>query len=351
MICFIIIHLAYLFLYLSSLYLTGHHECEILDVEPEAEVEAGLTRWQKCEKNPGHKNFIPAKDFVDNYLPKVHSDNQRNRVQAAFDLTVKLKIKGTSSERPDVYPFYVDRKKNPTRLGTGFIRCISDPEPDNPCVVYKTWRVLIRTARHNVFNTEEAKLTEVHLFYDERNCRSDGRMKVMTGLEVEMVEPDKDACRMVCVTHDEALASRIKSAARCWWTGRGPLDLSGLDILPPCDIGFHNTLIVSHPHGQTKKITLGKAREEEDNLQETYNTPTCPGSSGAPMFWIYTHPGDKRYYLFPIIHAGNFDLKSTQHQDQLNIQEFWGRETKELNYGHVSGKVDTKELLHSILPD
>ncbi|KAK3804092.1 hypothetical protein RRG08_053156 [Elysia crispata] len=25
----------------------GHHECEILDVEPEAEVEAGLTRWQK----------------------------------------------------------------------------------------------------------------------------------------------------------------------------------------------------------------------------------------------------------------------------------------------------------------
>lgn len=47
------------------------------------------------------------------------------------------------------------------------------------------------------------------------------------------------------------------------------------------------TLIVSHPHGLGKCVSVGntKYRKEKDGMTVyTYTTPTCSGSSGAPVF-------------------------------------------------------------------
>ena len=171
----------------------------------------------------------------------------------------------------------------------------------------------------------------------------------MTGLEMTMVNHDRDVCVMMCVTHDEALVERISSAWSCWYDGRTEaLDLSGLDCLPSCDEDRRPVLIVSHPHGQPKKITLGQWRDIDLPLLE-YNAPTCPGSSGAPVFRFYTDQNSWRYYLFTPVHSRSSTSISTQHLDQQKLlprcsQEHRGCETKEeqLNYGN------RYQLVHSM---
>ena len=316
--------IVYLSPYLSSLYLAGHHECEILSGGPEAAESEYL--WKKCKKNPGHEEFISAKDFKDNFLPKVHTDKQHDRLRAVIDLTVRLRVSWTSAERPDDYPFSNVRGTNRTRLGTGLIDSVSDSVTDEPCpcVEYnrektrKFWRFRVRTAAHVVYNTEEAKSTKVDLFYDDDSCKLDDRMATVTGLEE--IHLEIDICYRNGVTHDEVLVQRIESARSCWCGSREVVDLSGLDFLLSCDEGRHPTLIVSHPHGQPKKITLGQARDEEF-LLANYNVATCPGSSGAPVLWLHTHPDGMRYHLSYLpVHSGSFSFSA---EEQCNFGHWY----------------------------
>ena len=269
-----------------------------------------------------------------------------------IDLTVRLRLYWTSLDRPGDDEFSNHRGTKIPRMGTGLISHVYKSVSDKPCpcdkcngeITRKFWRFWVQTAAHVVYNTEEAKSTRVDLFYDDDRCKFDGRMGTMTALEVDRFEHDIDVCFMECVTHDEALAGRIKSL----WTSlysefREPLDLyiSSLDFLPPRDGGRGPILIVSHPHGQPKKITLGQWRDGEHPFLE-YNTPTCPGSSGAPVFGFYTDPRYRRLdLLITTVHSGSFSSTSTQHQEQLNIhtkflQNLRGRESKQeqLNYGY-----------------
>ena len=48
------------------MYISGHHELEI--IENGLEAEESETRFNACRKNPGHKKFIPVKDFLNNPL-------------------------------------------------------------------------------------------------------------------------------------------------------------------------------------------------------------------------------------------------------------------------------------------
>ena len=267
-----------------------------------------------------------------------------------IDLTLRLRLYWTSPDRPDDDEFSNHRGTMTPRMGTGFIRRVSDPVSDEPCpcdkcngeITRKFWRFLVRTAAHVVYNTEEAKSTRVDLFYDDDSCKFDGRMVTVKGLRVVGIYHDGDMCYMECVTHDKALAERIESLRTSLYSGiRKPQDLPSLDFLPPCDRGRRPILIVSHPHGQPKKITLGQGRDEEYPLVE-YNTPTCPGSSGAAVFVFNTDPLNRGFnLLISPVHSGSFSSTSTQHQDQLNIltrflQNLRRRESKQElhNYGY-----------------
>ena len=295
---------------------------------------------------------MSVQDYKDKYLPRVHTDKQRDVLRSLIDRTVRLRLYWTSPVRPDDDELSNHRGTKKPRMGTGFISYVSDPVSDEPCpcdkcngeITRKFWRFPVQTAAHVVYNTEEAKSTRVDLFYDDDSCKSDGRMVTVTGLRVVRINHDKDLCHMDCVTHDEALGERLESL----WTSlysefreRLDLDLPSLDFLPPCDKGRHPTLIVSHPHGQPKKITLGQWTDGEYPVVE-YNTATCPGSSGAPVFVFHTDPRNRRLnLLITSVHSGNFSSTSTQHQDQLNIhtrflQNLRGRESKQEqhNYGY-----------------
>ena len=88
--------------------------------------------------------------------------------------------------------------------------------------------------------------------------------------------------------------------------------------------GQFYTLIISHPHGQAKKITLGKRRSTVKggiSGYGEYETETCPGSSGAPGFELYTKGDDVflRYYVdgyYGYIHSGT--QSSSVSTDQIN---------------------------------
>ena len=87
------------------------------------------------------------------------------------------------------------------------------------------------------------------------------------------------------------------------------------------------TLIISHPHGQAKKITLGKERpivKYDYYGYGEYETATCPGSSGAPVFMLYTK-GDDVFLLhgyYGYIHNGT--QSSSVSTDQINFGHFTG---------------------------
>ena len=310
------------------------------------------SRWRNCTKNPGHEEFISVQDFKDKYLPRVHNDEQRDWLRAMIDRTVRLRLYWTSPDRPDDDEFSNHRGTKIPRMGTGFISHVYKPVSDKlgPCdkcngeITKKFWRFRVRTAAHLVYNTEEAKSTRADLFYDDDSCKFDGRMVTLTGLEVERISHDQDVCFMECVTHDDALGERIESLMPSLDSGltkRLDRDLLSLDFLPPFDEGRHPTLIISHPHGQPKKITWGQWRVGGFHHVE-YNAPTCPGSAGATVFRFYRDTRNRRFVLLsPLVHSGSFSSTCTQHQDQLDIdtrflQNPRGRESEQeqRNYGH-----------------
>ena len=296
---------------------------------------------------------MSVQDFKDKFLPRVHTDEHRDRLRSFIDRTVRLRLYWTSPDRPDDDELSYHRGTKIPRMGTGFISHISDPVSDEPCpcdkcngeITRKFWRFKVRTAAHVVYNPEEAKSTRVDLFYDDDSSKFDGRMVTVTGLEVKRIDHNKDFCYTECVTHDEALAERFESLWTSFYSGiieRIDIDLPSLDCLPPCDEGRYPILIISHPHGQPKKITWGQGRDGELCLVE-YNTPTCPGSSGASVFVFESLVPFCRRSDFRItpVHSGSSSSTSTQHQDKLNddtrfLQNLRGRESKQEqhNYGY-----------------
>lgn len=297
------------------------HECELfMGGIPEASESE--RNWRNCVKNPDHINFICAQDFKDNHLLKVMSVRSREQLRAMIDLTVMLKVHYTSSERPDDDEFSQCRGTCLLRTGTGMVDQVSSPKYYNRCPcggcegkkMKKHWRFLVRTARHVVFDTAEAKRTKIDLFLDDEGCERDGRMKSVWGMEVWRYEKDRDRCDILCVTCDEDLGERIESAWQYFNKNMiRSLDLSGLDLFSTNDRECFQALIVSHPHGQPKKITWGELREKDENYRVSYTVPTCPGSSGAPLFHFRFFASE---LIFPPVHCGNY---STTPTDQLNF--------------------------------
>lgn len=199
----------------------------------------------------------------------------------------------------------------------------------------------MQTALHVVYNAEKARQTKVDVFYDDDNSDVDGRMKSVWGLDVIHTKPDRDWCELFCVTYDEELAEKMKNAWRCWYDhDLDPRDMSLLNLIPSCRKERHGPiLIVSHPHAQPKKISVGEMKyHDQKDLCIQYSTSTCPGSSGAPVFVFDTNVHDFRFlsWIAPV-HSGSCCKASTQPNFFKSVFSKL-REEKPLcdkiNYGH-----------------
>ena len=297
---------------------------------------------------------MAAQDFKDKHLPGTLNEKQHERLSSLIDLVVRIRVHWTTERRRDDDDLSEYRGTNRLRVGTGFICSISEPLHDKPCPCNECngklgrtyWEFTVQTAQHVVYNTDEAKKTRVDLFYDDESCRHDGRMKSVWAVKTEWADYETDFCRFTCVTHDETLAIRIRSMHLRWLHTGDDLDLT--ESIRSCvlDGEFGNLLeqgsckyvmIVSHPHGQPKKVTVGRliGRRLTDKSKPgigfkkkrvEYHTATCPGSSGATVFPFYS---DSTFSLRDSVlllehpwkgplHSGTYDRTSPYFRHQVN---------------------------------
>ena len=257
---------------------------------------------------------------------------------------MRVRVQWTSVDRPDGDSLKEYRGPDRLRLGTGVIfSCnahseLSDSRASaDECDVKRPmiyWSFTVKTACHVVFNTEEAKKTRLDLFHDDERCQRDGRMKTLNAVEVIWSNPYCDESILKCVTHDAVLAERIKSSLD------GSRHMQGVCHKPRPTPGLSWTtlskmshrfsklrvhgrsaylVIVSHPHGQPKILTVGKRVSLGDSSQDKYYTATCPGSSGSPLILVGTSRcSSAPYRWIGNLHSGTYRETPSKLSEQIN---------------------------------
>ena len=268
-------------------------------------------------------------EFNADHLPYPMSDREHQVLKASIDLTVRLRVQRISSNRPVTDSLYEQRGTDMQQVGTGSIGFVYPPVSNQPCrcrdcegnVSRIYWPFTVCTASHVVYDTEEAQETKVDLFFDDENSDLDGgTMKSVWAVAVVDSKPEDDVSMMMCVTHDEKLAKKIDLLVSHRDLLSFPSKKTLLSLRKRLKHFFLSlardnfVLIVSHPHGKPKKMTIGRMKSsvmKEDNGEFAeqnmkYYTPTCKGSSGAPVLFIGK---DARLYPWrATVHTGNWDL-------------------------------------------
>ncbi|GFN78644.1 hypothetical protein PoB_000515000 [Plakobranchus ocellatus] len=271
----------------------GNHECEVMANCNAESMEASLI-WKKCTKHPGHSTFIPVEDFSITHLPNIYQSPELVEIiENVASRTVRLRVKDTSPARPDGYVFSRYHGRNITHTGTGWVRDIHDGQgpcrcPD--CASKQTpmtrwWLVRIHTACHVVYDTLEAKVTSVDINSNHKISGLAGKAMTMNGLKVISKNEEQDLCRFYCATHDEILVDWLQTFTAQW----EHLSSKKLTVADNAYSAF--CVVVSHPHGQAKCVTIGKWKKcsEQNEIGECaqmYTTDTCRGSSGAPVILL-----------------------------------------------------------------
>ncbi|XP_059152799.1 uncharacterized protein LOC131938688 [Physella acuta] len=252
-----------------------------------------------CKKNPGHKDFIPLKDFCRHHLPPRYHDDDLlvETVKAQAAITVQIKTKFTSLVRPEFYPgtqvsypCHADRGSHVIRMATGRVygivkytqsdttcQCMECQVSDTPSTVWG--EVYVMTSTHVVFDESEARRTRCVFGFDD----TASSVVNLDGWNISSADVERDWCVLKRVTCDLKFLNELDTMWRRFDYLRGKVknkywNLSDVDKL---------TIIVSHPHGCPKQVSVGQwtHRYVRDGLTKyTYTTCTCPGSSGSTVY-------------------------------------------------------------------
>ncbi|GFO01260.1 hypothetical protein PoB_002776500 [Plakobranchus ocellatus] len=278
------------------------HECEVLGLSSEASAVESASAWRECKKKPGHNSFIAASEFCVSDLP------EQCRYPAVFkyvkcisDRTLRLRVGYTSTERPKGYSFHKDRGTDVLHTGSGLFCDVKYCESFCPCSEctksksphQKWYLVIVKTACHTVYNSEEAKATKFDFFYDDLSCITDGRMKTLVGNRVVKRDIAADVCIIHCATHDSMLAKRLE------YLQRETLErVASLMITKPLAKPNEVCIVMSHPHGQSKYLAVGRTMKcrktrKGPKVKIPYTMTNCPGSSGGPIIMLNSKTCDK----------------------------------------------------------
>ncbi|CAG5130996.1 unnamed protein product, partial [Candidula unifasciata] len=300
--------------------------------------EADLrTHYNICEKNPGHKSFIPVDKFNMKNLPQGFCDEQMlNYIRAVSDLTVRVTVKYFSRRRPATlpdsnkpYPGFRVRGQRRITVGTGCVESVRvyDASTGYTCkckdcqnsgTPKRNFAIIsIKTASHVVFDQSEAEETTCHLFFDSGDTPDTcSGVVALTGMSCRLSVVKEDLCHMDHYTHDLDLAHRLRKI----FLRRCHLRYELYDVMPrlgQCNWAenipgmWPMAFVVSHPHGSSKKITLGcwkSAYESEHDEMAScyiYTTDTCPGSSGAEVCLLGSY-AEQGLSTIPASHHGSF---------------------------------------------
>ncbi|KAK6975433.1 hypothetical protein BgiMline_021792, partial [Biomphalaria glabrata] len=229
----------------------------------------------ECTKNPGHVGFIPVTELMTSHFPDKYQDQDLvDTVKRLGDLTVKVSVSVSRGAKIGSGKV-LDITEN---TQTGACPCSECRNSNKPRKTW--WEIVILTSTHVVDDNEDAKNSKCRLFYDNK----ESSLFNIEGIRVVKFSPNSDISRLICVTCDKDLATRLN------------LLLDNFTVLyEKCFDKFWNVknpeklvVIVSHPHGAPKKVSIGKSirRKEVCDGQSvlTYSTNTCPGSTGAFLY-------------------------------------------------------------------
>ena len=324
----------------------GHVECNVW-----AEGHEGSKNWKVCTKNPGHIGFIPATQFSPDLLPSPYNQDTEiiELVRLQIELTVRLRVHFTSNARPHGYTFSKFKGQHIPHTGSGIVfgafYNFPPAPPDNksykacPCQVcdeappkagrkLEWWSVEVRTAKHVTYDTEETKTTIADLNLDQP-----GQMVSTTrlyGISLATSHADGDIARILFATHDEAVGQRLAKASR-------QFDMLSASLLrkyrDPDRFPLY-AVICSHPHGCSKQVTIGSrtgrlvvnqkvegAQPNEEWTEHIYTTPTCEGSSGAPIVILGREKISGRHWHM-ISHVHREALPSGQGHSGMTLECF-----------------------------
>ncbi|KAI8779213.1 hypothetical protein BgiBS90_020195, partial [Biomphalaria glabrata] len=128
--------------------------------------------FEKCAKNPGHREFHRDSDFTLYNLPEGHRDSiVFDLVQSLANLTVKLKFNFTSENRPEFWPgtkdkYFMHKMRGSwcLRTGSGRMSRIFS-KTGQPCMCRERqcagkpssvwWEINVETATRVVFDESE----------------------------------------------------------------------------------------------------------------------------------------------------------------------------------------------------
>lgn len=284
--------------------------------------EADLHKhMNECEKNPGHANFCPVYKFNKDFLPERYQDDVLVEcIQALSDLTVHITVTCTNEQRSEGMS-RVNSKNPITKGGTGWVlvvkefpvwysnitcsceQCRGSQNPETKFAL-----IVIYTAGHVVCNDAMGAHTTCHLFFDKCNTPEEcPGVITLTGMSRVKSDTKGDRCEMAYFTHDLNLADRLHKMVKrfrhlkAMVSLRFPMSLGpdeGRSYKKQCPSDSDNslTVIISHPHGCSKQVSVGNFTIREvledgrDVTKYTYTTPTCDGSSGAPVFVVGMTP-------------------------------------------------------------
>ncbi|KAK7002594.1 hypothetical protein BgiMline_003996 [Biomphalaria glabrata] len=267
--------------------------------------------YSRCEKSPGHPDFIPFTSLNLRHLPEGHRNRHLYKlIKTVGGLTARVAVQMTSPDRPEcwpgtnhAYPFFQQNLSTALRTGTGLVSkvdrftdganryhgqhwksltncwCSHCEKSDSPSSVWYEFELY--TAAHLIFDDTEARCASLRLFHD----RDDSPEVIVDRLVVDHADVDKDWCRLKCVTCDKSLGEKLERLRENFYVAwdrvnelyKGIRDVEKL------------TFIVSHPHGCFKHVSFGSwvnlVQKDDDELDRkfTYTTPTCLGSSGASV--------------------------------------------------------------------
>ncbi|KAH9496766.1 hypothetical protein Btru_009338 [Bulinus truncatus] len=277
--------------------------------------------YDNCTKDPGHMNYKSCDDFTMDGIPESYRTTELlNVIKTLFFLTVQVVVKDISSLRPTEENYNLRElyeafgTATPVRFGSGKVNKITKISGNDkktcPCLIcrdseipYKKYFLIeVITARHVVYDIDEAMKTECTFGYTSYDCKGQTLSCVAA-----RVSPSSDWCKLKCVTHDVALVKKLKQKLESYKSYSQHLyEVYRCDRKKP-----KLAIIISHPHGCYKQISVGFWRKQYQagglDTKYTYTTSTCKGSSGAPVFILGR---DGKLGLCTQIHSG-WDPKSS----------------------------------------
>ncbi|XP_059177395.1 uncharacterized protein LOC131956811 [Physella acuta] len=247
----------------------------------EEEIREGVNTWvstrDKCQKLD-HNRYISLRDFTEQSLRDLDEGGLDDGKLCGL-LAELIKCMGKLS----VYIEYPHCKH--VVVGTGFIQRIRRVNREDSEMGHFTITTCVNVVR-KMTSYDEVKVV---LFYDEHE--NEGKIRSLKLDKIPEFDENQDWCSIECVSQDLDVVERLESCLARYEDHQKKVYQRYIDA---GDESCPRVVaLVGYPHGMPTTVSLGHViqkktlhltRDGKDWCRYAYDTPTCPGSSGSPVF-------------------------------------------------------------------